>query len=221
MYDHPRLDPSRWRGRSLTGYIVLRLVCSLSNSCVLVNDRIVTTTGVPTGCGADPTEERRIVNESGRNRQMAARRTSRRNRRTAGAWLVAALVVIVTGCAPEHLLDITIQDDLIFLTQNRRPSAAMEALFTGPVVADDAGCLRLASEEGPTVVWPEGYTLDTSGDVPRVLDEDGAPAGAFNEELVLAGGEVPTLRTSMGFTDEDRERAEACPGRYWLVNDAD
>lgn len=169
-----------------------------------------------------------MVNESGRNRQTAGSRTSRRNRWTAGAWLVAALLGSVAGCngSPtelplEHLLEITIQDDLIFLTQNHRPSAAMEALFTGPVVADDAGCLRLASEEGATVVWPKGYTLDTSGDAPRVLDEEGASAGALGEEFVFTGGKVPALIASMGFTDKDRERAEACPGRYWLVNDAD
>lgn len=169
-----------------------------------------------------------MVNERGRNRQTAGSWTSRRNRWTARAWLVAALLGSVAGCnrsvtelPPEHLLKVTMQDGLLVLTQSRRPSAAMEALFTGPVVADGLGCLRLASEEGATVVWPEGYTLETSGDVHRVLDEEGAPAGALGEEFVLGGGEVSALLASMGFTDEDRERAEACPGRYWLVNDAD
>lgn len=135
-------------------------------------------------------------------------------------------MVVASGCSasstdvvPEPLLQVVNQDGWVFMTQHRQPSAAMEALFTGQVDADEAGCLRLVSADDATVVWPVGYTLDTSGDTPAVLDADGAPVGELGDEFVLAGGEVQTLPSAMGFTDEDRERSEACPGRYWIVND--
>lgn len=135
------------------------------------------------------------------------------------------MMMIVAGCTSsstnlvhEPLLQVSVRDGLVFMTQNHRTLAGMEALFVGPVRVDDDGCIRLGSEDDATVVWPVGYTLDTSGDVVGVLDEQGDLVGQLGGEFELAGGEVDVLPAAMGFTDEDRERARACPGRYWIVN---
>lgn len=136
-----------------------------------------------------------------------------------------SLMVVTAGCGAssidvgqEPLLHVTAQDGFVFMTQTRVPSAAMEALFTGSVVADAEGCLRLASQGGAAVVWPLGYMLDTSVDTPRVLNDEGEVEGVLGGDFVLAGGEVDVLLDAMGFTTEDRAEAEACPGKYWIVN---
>jgi len=111
------------------------------------------------------------------------------------------------------------QNGLTFMTQNVHPDAHMEALFTGDVVADGEGCLRTAAPDEHVVVWPAGYTLDTSGTDAVVMDDAGSVVGTLGGAFSLAGGEVPVLLESMGFTDADRTRSEACPGPYWIVND--
>ena len=144
-----------------------------------------------------------------------------------GRAVVAAGVLIAAvacGGSPaelevDPLLQVSTRGDLVFMTQRRDPSPGMEALFTGPVVADDAGCLRTGSADGAAVVWPLEWGLDVSGDVPRVVDEGGAVVGALGDEFVFAGGQVDVLLESMGFTDQDRAAAEVCPGPYWIVND--
>lgn len=135
------------------------------------------------------------------------------------------MMMIVAGCTSsstnlvhEPLLQVTERDGMVFMTQNHRTLAGMEALFVGPVRVDGGGCIRLGSEDDATVVWPVDYTLDTSGDAVGVLDEQGNRVGQLGGEFELAGGEVDELPATMGFTDEDRERARACPGRYWIVN---
>lgn len=145
-----------------------------------------------------------------------------------GREIIGVLLTFLTvvGCggsstdpALRPLLQSTVHDGFVFLTQNRQPSGAMEALFSGSVIADAVGCFRLNSEEGATVVWPLNYSLDTSGDVPRVLNDEGSEVGMVGQAFVLAGGLVNELPDAMGFTARDRERAQVCPGRYWIVND--
>ena len=45
---------------------------------------------------------------------------------------------------------------------------------------------------GRVILWPYGFTLDTSSDVPRVLDADGSEVGRLGGSIVLGGGFVPT-----------------------------
>lgn len=135
--------------------------------------------------------------------------------------------VVLLGCSPsstdlipEPVLNVTTQDQLVFYTQNRVPDAVMDALFTGTIHADDDGCLRPGPESQSTFtfVWPKSYGLDTSGGSAVVMDDQGETVGALGEEFTLGGGEVVELLDSMGFTEEDRAAAEACPGRFWIVS---
>ena len=110
------------------------------------------------------------------------------------------------------------ESPILVMTQNAVPSEVMHAFFEGQVVADDAGCLRLEDAEGSTVVWPVGYTGEVTADGVTILNEDGAEVGPVGGLFGLGGGEIPQLLASLGFTQEDRDMAEAwCPGRYWIV----
>ena len=145
-------------------------------------------------------------------------------------WSTAAALVAITalaGCdgsstdsAPEPVFTVTSHGPVVFFTQNRVPAVSMEALFTGTIRIDDDGCLSpgAGSEATHTFAWPKSYSLDTSGSAPVVRDDQGEPVGAVGEEFTFAGGVVEELLASMGFTDEDRAAAAACPGRIWIVN---
>lgn len=124
-----------------------------------------------------------------------------------------------TGIDPEPTLEIVEDAGVVLMTQNVIPTATMEALFEGRVVADEDGCLRLDSADGHTVVWPHGYGLSGGIGQVRILDRDGEPVGTVGGEFSLGGGEVTELLEAMGFTADDRARAEErCPGRYWIVS---
>ena len=141
----------------------------------------------------------------------------------------AALVTIVAlaGCdgsstdsTPEPVFSVTSHGPVVFFTQNRVPAVSMEALYTGTIRIDDDGCLRPGAESQAThtFAWPKSYSLDTSGSAPVVRDERGERVGAVGEEFTFAGGVVEELLASMGFMDEDRTAAAACPGRIWIVS---
>lgn len=107
---------------------------------------------------------------------------------------------------------------VLLLTQNVVQDATMEALFEGPVVADDAGCLRLGGPDGPTAVWPQGYTAQSALADVWIRDASGTTVGQVGGSFSLGGGEVPELSDAMGFTQADRDLAEDhCPGLYWIV----
>jgi len=104
------------------------------------------------------------------------------------------------------------------MTQNVVPFEAMEALYEGSVVLDEAGCLRLGDAEGSTVIWPWGFTAQVAAEEVTIRDREGAVAGLIGEAFSLGGGVVPELLDSLGFTQEDRDlAAAACAGDYWIV----
>ncbi len=97
----------------------------------------------------------------------------------------------------------------------------MEALFQGRVILDQAGCIRLDSAEGSTVVWPYGATLQQSGLELRVRAADGREIGRLGGSFRFGGGHVPTLHT-FALAPEDRELAQlSCPGDFWIVGEID
>ena len=142
-----------------------------------------------------------------------------------GALLGAFLLTsVLLGCgdgpiasSSEPVLQVLASDGLVVFTQNRVPDATMDALFEGTVVRDPAGCLRLASSAGATVVWPHGYTAEAGSSSVQIFDADGALVGTIGESFSIGGGEVVSLTQAMGFTDAVRRASEACPGRYWIV----
>ena len=117
-------------------------------------------------------------------------------------------------------IEARIGSGIVFLAMRVVPTAHMEALSEAQILLDAQGCLRRGSADRHTMVWPHGWTFDAAGDGIRILDEDGALVGHVGEAFSLGGGEVTSLPDHMGFTDADRELAEAhCPGRYWIVGE--
>lgn len=145
--------------------------------------------------------------------------------RVVAVALTAVVAVVAVACHPSPVAPLG--DDglqahdragVVLLTQNVIQDATMDALYEGPVVADDAGCLRLGGSDGPTAVWPQGYTAQSALGDAWIRDASGTTVGQVGGSFSLGGGEVPELSDAMGFTQADRDLAEDhCPGLYWIV----
>lgn len=111
------------------------------------------------------------------------------------------------------------EDSVRIMTQNVVQGTVMDAHFEGLVVADGDGCLRLAEQEGPTVVWPLGYTGQASADEIAILDGGDTEVGRVDGTFIFGGGIVSGLHETLGFNQADRNLAEElCPGSYWIVS---
>lgn len=154
-----------------------------------------------------------------------------RIRKTLAAVLIAAAAASgcqsVLGVDSHHVLsadniDAAVGPGVFFLTLNFQPAAWMEALFDGVVSADEAGCLRLDTEDRHTVVWPHGYGFEIDGDEVHILDAQGELVGTLGGNFRFGGGEVTSLHDGLGFSQSDRDLAETrCPGRFWIASPSD
>ena len=105
----------------------------------------------------------------------------------------------------------------LLFARAEEPNGYMEALFTGRVLADAAGCLRLDGT-GATVIWPRGYHLRPTPTGAEIVNGRGEMAGAVGGSFRLGGGEVTSLE-HVALAPADAERAAAsCPGRYWIAS---
>ncbi len=138
---------------------------------------------------------------------------------------VLALTLAFTSCGSPGVsgpTDSLLTDKLLFLALAQEPTAHMDALFQGTVVVDDAGCIRLGSDGGSTVVWPHGSRLQSNGAVVRVIAADGREIGRLGGEFRFGGGHVPDLHEGIAVADADRQHAQAsCPGDFWITGDID
>lgn len=132
--------------------------------------------------------------------------------------LIAACAI--AACS-NHLVDLTEDESgFVFLVQATVPSAVMDALFQGRVVADANGCLRLDSVDDATVVWPAGYRLVRDGTQLLVRSPEGRTAGRLGGSFKLGGGEVDALHDGLSISAADRQIAQSrCPGKFWIVGD--
>lgn len=138
---------------------------------------------------------------------------------------IAATAVLAAACSsPEDVLsfdplNFQEQTGIVFIRQNETPTAVMEALFQGRVIADAAGCLRFDSPDPATVVWPKDFTMVRSGSEMLVRDPAGREIGRVGGTFRRGGGEVSSLEGA-AMSAADRQRAGThCPGRYWIVGD--
>jgi len=146
-------------------------------------------------------------------------------RSVARAGMASAMSLAVAACSssvigPPDNATFQIQSTagVLFMTQNVVQDFVMDALFQGPVIVDDDGCLRLEDPERPTVVWPWGFTAQITDAEISIRDQEGTEVGQVGESFALGGGIVPELLDSLGFSQEDRDLAtNACPGSYWIV----
>ena len=109
-------------------------------------------------------------------------------------------------------------NQLIFVTRAQEPAAYFDALASGIIAPDSAGCLRIAGADGPTVIWPRGYRLELVSSGAEIIDAAGHQVGVLRTRFRLGGGELSTL-DQVALSDADREVLQAkCPGRYWLAS---
>ena len=150
---------------------------------------------------------------------MGKRPVIRMTRFIASRSLAAALVLSACSTADDPAsLGAPQEGGLLFLVQTEPATVVMEALYEGEVRRDDRGCIRLATEDRHTVVWPFGFKLGVRSDGPHVLDERGRDVGRIGGSFRLGGGEVPYLHDGIPLGSAHRAAAEArCPGRYWIV----
>jgi len=140
---------------------------------------------------------------------------------TALALLATALAM--AACSPSDdpaSLGAFEDGGLLFLAQTEPATVVMEALWDGVVERDERGCLRLATEDRHTVIWPFGFTLGVRSDGPYVRDERGRDIGRLGGSFRFGGGEVPELHGGIPLHPTARAAAVSrCPGRYWIVGD--
>ena len=130
---------------------------------------------------------------------------------------ISLLALAACAAAPTSGVD---ADDVIFLTASVPVTVHMQALYEGNVVADAAGCVRLADASGHTVVWPYAFELRQHNGAATVVDPGGREIGDVGGAFSFGGGEVPTLHQGIALSDARRQLAlERCPGRYWIVGE--
>ena len=135
----------------------------------------------------------------------------------------AVVLSMLTGCSDpakpgDSLYSASRLRSAIFIARTAEPSVYMEALYSGVITIDSAGCLRMEGLDRHTPIWPTGYRLDIASGLGVVRSADGSIIGAIGAQFRFGGGEVQTLEW-VSLSPTDRERAtSSCPGRYWIVS---
>lgn len=151
------------------------------------------------------------------------RHASRLPRRLSTAIPAVLALSLLAGCkeaaSPSDSLNSATQlRSAVFIARTAEPSGYMEALFSGVITVDAAGCLRMEGLEAHTPIWPRGYRLEVTSSGGVVRAGSGSVVGTIGGRFRLGGGEVQTL-DGVALTSADRERVTAtCPGRYWIVS---
>jgi hypothetical protein len=145
----------------------------------------------------------------------------------AGARLACTALIALAACSPSEgtgpgLTGSENPDATVFLAQNVPPTAVMEALYQGRVNRDAQGCLRVESENGATVIWPYGFTLEARDGGLFVKDDDGRTVGRIGGEFRMGGGFVPAPGYAQ-LSARDRALAETrcTSSSYWVVGETD
>ncbi|HEY0673937.1 MAG TPA: hypothetical protein VGD27_16790 [Longimicrobiales bacterium] len=131
--------------------------------------------------------------------------------------LICCVAIALAACSHEP----NVPDDtagVIFLAQNIESTVVMDALFDGRIEPDAAGCLRLASDEPATVIWPKDFQVVARSGVLAIVDDQGSQVGFVGGPFRLGGGVIESLN-NIALSAADRQRAAQCPGKYWIVGD--
>ena len=106
---------------------------------------------------------------------------------------------------------------VVFVARTDEPPGYYDALFSGVITIDGAGCLRMGGLERHTPIWPRGYRLDISSGAGVVRAGNDSIVGVIGGHFRLGGGESQTLEwVTLSPADRDRLTSN-CPGRYWIV----
>ena len=141
----------------------------------------------------------------------------------AGLWTGCALALGLAACDQRPLpLEPIPQSEVLVLTQSEDLVWYPLVEFRGPVLIDEAGCMRLglAAPENATIVWPSGTTVWTRGRMHVVRDDRGREVLDLDGTAQFSGGFAAALEELTDLTETERaETRERCPGPYWLVSE--
>jgi hypothetical protein len=132
-------------------------------------------------------------------------------------------VAVLTACTERPLpLEPVTQSEVLVLTQSADLVWYPLVAYRGPVVIDEAGCMRLGltEPENATIVWPSGTTVWTRGDTHVLRDDRGREVLDLDGTAHFSGGFAAALEelTDLSLAERDATR-ERCPGPYWLVSE--
>ena len=131
------------------------------------------------------------------------------------AFVIIIILLIITACSDNPTN--TPSPTPFFPQQRDEPNGSMEALLVGELVLVD-GCLRVNDSSGNSylLVWPQGFSLRTEGNVIQVVDSTGRSVAQVGDNLEVGGGEVPA-----GWAGElsAQPLPSGCPGPYWIVGE--
>jgi hypothetical protein len=113
---------------------------------------------------------------------------------------LTALLLAMAGCAKPPVIE-------RFPVQLEPAATVLTALLPGTLGVRD-GYLAVNND---IILWPYGFTLDTSGKVPRVLDGNGNEAARYGEKIVLGGGSIAASWA------EEKVGMDLPDGAYWLT----
>ncbi|CAN5867646.1 hypothetical protein BH23ACT11_BH23ACT11_11780 [soil metagenome] len=99
-----------------------------------------------------------------------------------------------------------------------------EAVYSGQLVLDNDGCLRVDSKHSQkyVLIWTPGYTVKSEGPNIRILNEKNRVVAETGNKIRVGGGEIPGLSLDgIAFLSErlQQELPRRCAGPYWLVGE--
>jgi hypothetical protein len=141
----------------------------------------------------------------------------------ARAWEVVICAGATENAAPSPTPGA--EEEIVLLRQQGRPTRGSDvvpgAAFTGTLVVDKSGCLRLQPGDlrGHLPVWPPVYSLGTEGGETVVLGDRGRVVARVGGEIEVGGGEIRKGEAGGSYEEKRREFGvpERCQGPLWMV----
>ncbi len=85
----------------------------------------------------------------------------------------------------------------------------------GKLVLDDQGCIRVNSDAGYLLLWPEDFSVRGTGNSVQILDGQERVVARIGDQVEMSGGAVDTHEWPHSKTV--RDLPAECKGPYWMV----
>ncbi len=127
---------------------------------------------------------------------------------------LAAIVILVAACSQEPTTA-SAPDSEVFFPRQLGGTSTDAALLKGKLVLDDQGCIRVNSDAGYLLLWPEDFSVRGTGSSVQILDGQERVVARIGDQVEMSGGAVDTHEWPHSKAVQDLP-AE-CKGPYWMV----
>ena len=131
--------------------------------------------------------------------------------------LLIMIALAITGCGGGDASDVPPNNqsgDPVNFIRRRQPSGAgMGAELTGQLALINK-CLKIG---GFTAIWPYEFDYTVQGEVVNIINENDEVAARTNDEVSVAGGEIPSLSAEEWGSYVTGDPIQ-CGGPYWSVS---